>query len=183
MTTPSIDELAKAAVEWRCFHCDEVFTEPEAAQDHFGDMTDQPACQLNALEGGILALYREAQRELHTWRVEDNASAREFYALGAKHHTALRDAEQAGYDKGLADSRALSSRVEKAEARITEPEDVIRYVYPALLVLHTVLKRAVPGSEKRAREMQIEMERVMPELPALSALRSPARNLIPGDKP
>lgn len=44
--------------EWRCFHCDEVFTDPKSAQDHFGDGggcdPEPPACKLNAMEGGLL---------------------------------------------------------------------------------------------------------------------------------
>lgn len=31
--------------EWRCFHCDEVFTDRTAARRHFGDvLDDMPAC-------------------------------------------------------------------------------------------------------------------------------------------
>jgi len=33
------------ALEWRCFHCNEVFTNPKAARDHFGvDSEYQPGC-------------------------------------------------------------------------------------------------------------------------------------------
>ena len=36
------------AKKWRCFHCDEVFTDRQAAWEHFGDdhlcSTDVPAC-------------------------------------------------------------------------------------------------------------------------------------------
>ena len=34
MTLPNIDELIEK--EWRCFFCDEVFTDPNLARDHFG---------------------------------------------------------------------------------------------------------------------------------------------------
>lgn len=103
------DELTR--LKWRCFHCDEVFTTVEAARAHFGDSElEEPGCKLNALEGGLLDLYRKAQDELHSYRIEDSATSREFYALGAKHQTALRDAEQSGYDKGLADGRAIKTK-------------------------------------------------------------------------
>lgn len=98
--------------EWRCFHCGDVFTEREDAAHHFGlDTLDEPGCKLNELEGGILALYREAQVELAKYREEDNAAFREFYSLGADHSTALRREEEKGYERGLRDGRTLSPPV------------------------------------------------------------------------
>lgn len=102
--------MSDEAHEWRCFHCDEVFTTVEAARDHFGDGggcdPEPPACKLNQMEGGLLKLYREALAEIHTYQIEDNASFREFYALGADHATALRREEEKGYARGLRDGRA-----------------------------------------------------------------------------
>lgn len=101
---------------WRCFHCDEVFTDPKSANDHFGDGggcdPEPPACKLNAMEGGLLKLYREALQELHQWQVEDNASAREFYALGAEHAVKLRQEEEKGYARGLGDRLAVLDAIE-----------------------------------------------------------------------
>jgi hypothetical protein len=98
---------------WTCFHCGEVFTDKAEARAHFGDSEmDFTGCQLNATEGGILKLYREAVQELTRFRQEDNASFREFYALGADHSVALRREEERGYERGLADGRALSTAPE-----------------------------------------------------------------------
>jgi len=105
--------------EWRCFHCDEVFTDRDLAADHFGVCeTRDAACKLNAMEGGILSLYREAEATLDRYRREDNESFREFYRLGAAHSTALMREEEKGYARGLADGRAESAR--EAEA-VKEP--------------------------------------------------------------
>lgn len=102
--------------QWRCFHCDELFTDREAAADHFGaqidGLADDTACKLNATDGLIVKMLREAQEELRKYHQEDNAAYREFYALGAKHSTALLEAEQLGYDKGVAEMKAQGYCVE-----------------------------------------------------------------------
>ena len=109
-TVMTLAELEKRN-EWRCFHCDEVFQDEDDARQHFGSYTlDEPGCQLNALEGGILALYREAQKELMKYREEDHESYRAFHALGAAHTVALMRAEEKGYERGLADGRALAAK-------------------------------------------------------------------------
>lgn len=94
-------------VAWRCFHCDEVFVDSEAACDHFGlDCLTTPACQIAARDGGLVKLIREQEEELRRFRQEDTESYRQFYALGADHRQALIQEEQKGYDRGLADGRA-----------------------------------------------------------------------------
>ncbi len=98
--------------EWRCFHCDEVFTAREAAAGHFGvqidGCADDVACKLNATEGLLVKMLREAQEELRQYHQEDNAAFKQFYSLGADHATALRREEEKGYARGLHDGRALS---------------------------------------------------------------------------
>jgi hypothetical protein len=40
-------KAAKNRLTWRCFHCGEVFTDIEAAKEHFGPDRDKPAkCQI-----------------------------------------------------------------------------------------------------------------------------------------
>lgn len=109
--TANDEENAK---EWRCFFCDEVFTSAEEAATHFGGVLDLPGCKLSAMEGGILAMYREAQRELEAYRAEDTKLIREVYALGAAHHCHAREEEEKGYARGLADGRAIASSVMRA---------------------------------------------------------------------
>ena len=97
------DELAKPSeVRWRCFHCDEEFADTDAAAEHFGRFEDcAPICKVGADR------FRQMEDELASWRSESDTASKEFYGLGAKHSTALREAEQQGYDRGLADGRAL----------------------------------------------------------------------------
>lgn len=102
------------AVPWRCFFCDEVFTDREAAADHFGvqidGLADEPGCKLNAAEGGLLKILREFQTELAKYHEEDHESYRTFHALGAEHQVALQREEEKGYARGLADAKADYAR-------------------------------------------------------------------------
>jgi hypothetical protein len=97
------------SLSWRCFHCSEVFTDREAAADHFGvqidGCADDVACKLNATDGLLLKMLREAQQELRLYHQEDNAAFRQFYVLGCDHATALRREEEKGYARGLEDAK------------------------------------------------------------------------------
>jgi hypothetical protein len=96
-------------VAWRCFHCDEVFTGVDAARAHFGVDSDwEPGCMLKLTEEekDLLAVITRLQNELSRYHEEDSDKDREIVALSAKHQSALRDAEQTGYDRGLADAKA-----------------------------------------------------------------------------
>ena len=90
---------------WRCFHCDEVFTERECAQLHFGaTLMSDPACQIDVKQ------FREMERMLERFRAEDTDLHREIHRLHAAHYAALRCEEEAGYAKGLADGRAIATQ-------------------------------------------------------------------------
>lgn len=102
---------------WRCFHCDELFTDRGAAALHFGeDLMADPACKLTAMEGGLLALIRAQEQQLQVFRTEETASYREFYALGARHAEAVRRAEEAGYARGLVDAKDVQAVESAAES-------------------------------------------------------------------
>jgi hypothetical protein len=50
---------------WRCFHCDEVFTDRAEAHEHFGDHPDDsPLCLIKGQDGGLAARIRELEAEL-----------------------------------------------------------------------------------------------------------------------
>jgi len=50
---------------WRCFHCDEVFTDHGSAREHFGEYVDStPACKLAESEGGLVQRIRDLERAL-----------------------------------------------------------------------------------------------------------------------
>ncbi len=95
---------------WTCFHCGETFRSVGAARDHFGANPDhEPGCIIQVQAGeerGLLMALRKAEAELARWRAEDSDSARQFYAMRAEHATALRKAEEDGYEKGLRDGMA-----------------------------------------------------------------------------
>lgn len=107
---------------WVCFHCGEHFPGDipgsQAARAHFGDhIAATPACQIWGPVKGwrcgyrkLIRALRAAQRERDETRRalidDDTAKDRYIYGLEAKHHSALRDAEETGYARGLADGRA-----------------------------------------------------------------------------
>ena len=85
---------------WRCFHCDEVFTDRESAQEHFGvSQYKDPACQID------IAKYRDMEETLRRFHNEDTDQLREIHALYTEKTTAVRRAEEQGYAKGLEDAR------------------------------------------------------------------------------
>lgn len=142
--------------EWRCFHCDELFTDVEKAKAHFGVIEgDYPACKLNQIEGGLLELYRQAQQELEMWRNEDSKSDREFYILGATHAKALIEAEQRGWRQGLMD--AVIKPPEKELGRTLAEGDVEQE-----LITATGLIR---GKQLTEQEWLKRLVRVVAKLP------------------
>jgi hypothetical protein len=115
------DTLDQPQEAWKCFHCSETFTDPEAAKVHFGEeLGSTPGCKLNALEGGLLKIVRDQEEELRQFRREEMASYREFYSLGADHSLALVREEQKGYDKGLADARAEAEQIVRSAPSLDE---------------------------------------------------------------
>lgn len=73
-----------AATQWRCFHCDEVFTDEAEAREHFGASMDaQVACrlsrddvkQLRALEALNVKLQRECENLENDSRLWHEAEA------------------------------------------------------------------------------------------------------------
>jgi len=111
--------------EWRCFHCDEVFTDRDAAAEHFGvQIPGDVACKLNATEGLLVKMLREAQKELRRYRREDNESYRTFYALGAEHETKMRRVEEEGYVRGLKDYQKLNAATSVALAALEAVDEI-----------------------------------------------------------
>jgi hypothetical protein len=83
---------------WRCFHCDEVFTDREEASLHFGnDCMSDAGCQIS------LSAVREMEQRLARYRVEDSDTDRAMYRMQAEHTVELRRAEEKGYRRGLVD--------------------------------------------------------------------------------
>ncbi len=92
------DEVA----HWRCFHCDETFTDPAMARLHFGaSIHDSAACQVGD------ARLRELEQHWLNSVNEDTELHRAIYRLQSEHTVALRRAEEAGYANALRDLTAM----------------------------------------------------------------------------
>ncbi|KRA74229.1 hypothetical protein ASD78_12095 [Lysobacter sp. Root667] len=86
--------------EWRCFHCDQRFTDSASAAKHFGSYEVQdPACLVD------VAKFREHEAALARYRQEDSDKDREIARLRSGFATDLRREEERGYARGLADAR------------------------------------------------------------------------------
>lgn len=101
---------------WTCFHCGETFTTPGSARDHFGfDPSFDPACRIkNGAERGLVMALRKAENDCDELRhlLHDEASEayRLYAAQTARHRAQIMAAEEAGYERGLADGRAEANR-------------------------------------------------------------------------
>lgn len=113
-------DTPRTTKQWRCYHCDEVFTEPMKARAHFGDTIGaEPACQIEVKEG-LAQRVRIQEALLTRYRAEDSDTDRAMHGMRADHTTALVRAEEEGYAKGLKDYTAVEQRAERAESRLAE---------------------------------------------------------------
>lgn len=86
---------------WRCFHCDEVFYDREAALLHFGSSeADSPACTIDVVH------LRDLEKQLRRHCEEDTDLWRHIYGLGSQHYIEKMREEEKGYARGLRDGRA-----------------------------------------------------------------------------
>lgn len=91
-------------MQWRCFHCGELFRSTRAARIHFGgNISDDAGCVLKGYEIGLLGIIREQQDQLERFRSEDSDLLRVIATMEADHRQALIRAEEEGYARGLRD--------------------------------------------------------------------------------
>lgn len=108
---PLIARAEAAERSWRCYHCDEVFTDDSTARDHFGLIADrEPACRIKAgAERRLVHALREAEdAAAAAWEAVQNETAdavKAMYAANDRHRRSLIAAEEAGYERGLEDAR------------------------------------------------------------------------------
>jgi hypothetical protein len=90
-------------IEWRCFHCDDVFTDPTAARNHFG-LTgyDIPACKTTPSVDAELFRLRQL---VDSYLKEDTELHRALAAKTSEMEAAVRRAEEVGYARGLEDAK------------------------------------------------------------------------------
>jgi hypothetical protein len=89
---------------WTCFHCGETFTTVGAARIHFGETpAARPGCLEKVsigAERGLLMALRKAEQRIAKYMEEDTDLHRSLYRMQSQHSDALRDAEEAGYERG-----------------------------------------------------------------------------------
>ncbi|MDN7900134.1 hypothetical protein [Burkholderia cepacia] len=115
LLTSPVEQPATAPI-WRCFHCDEAFTDSESAALHFGTSERQsPACTIDVAE------YRAMEQRMHAYNEEDTELHRAVYCQQAQHQTELQRQEEKGYARGLADGmkEATNSAPSPADKRAT----------------------------------------------------------------
>jgi hypothetical protein len=129
--THSTAELVER-VEWRCFHCGDLFTDESCARDHFGpDEGSKPACQIKAgAEGSLVKAIREVERQLEeAWAAiheESTEAAKAYYNQQTRHYAQLQAAEEAGYERGLVDARTEAADRLQQQDRLREALEEIR---------------------------------------------------------
>lgn len=107
---------------WTCFYCGETFAPHgvhiQNARDHFGHTMDaEPACRIARKDRGLVQHIRELEAQIARYRSEDSDADRAYHALVAKHAAELRDAEQRGFDRGMADMREHGYRLNEERDR------------------------------------------------------------------
>lgn len=102
------DNYNKPPHGWTCFHCGETFTTVGGARDHFGaDPSKTPGCMLKVQPGserGLLMELRKTEALLARYMEEDSDTMRAMHAQQQRHADQLRQAEEAGYERGLRDA-------------------------------------------------------------------------------
>jgi hypothetical protein len=91
--------------QWRCFHCDDVFTREQDAAEHFGGtMGALAACQIKGHEHFLVREIRELERQVAMWVDERVPVLLALEAMRTEHADALRREEEIGYARGLRDA-------------------------------------------------------------------------------
>lgn len=112
------DTYEAPAHGWTCFHCGETFLAQSEARIHFGETIDaEPACRLNKSERKLAGTVRYLEAQLARYRVQDSDADREFYAMQSRHVVELREAEEKGFARGVADMRVNGYRLNEERER------------------------------------------------------------------
>lgn len=108
-----------ARKQWRCFFCDEVFTQWKDAAEHFGVdeacEADVVACKISSHEGHLITYIRKLEKELRRYMNEYSYIMRSIRSLESNQRQDLIKAEQKGYDKGVHDMKTQGYCVEPAK--------------------------------------------------------------------
>src|ERR1700686_622847 len=87
-------ENPMAQKQWRCFHCDQVFTSLRCATIHFGaDEAATCACVLPH-EQHLVEHIRDLERQLEIYRNESDKVLQSIMTLEAEHRQTVTRAEE-----------------------------------------------------------------------------------------
>lgn len=101
--------VRKRKTPWRCFHCDDVFTNERDAAEHFGgSLMALAACQIKGHEHNLIAKIRAQELLLDTYRAADSQVLRAMESMRSEHVTALRTMEETGYGRAVIDMQKLA---------------------------------------------------------------------------
>jgi hypothetical protein len=108
--------------EWRCFHCDELFTEEAEAREHFGtDESKTPACRLPA---GDVRHIRDLEAGVDLWQRRALKAEEEAEGLGQCHAEVMRLTNGHGVfmelDYREGEKLVLQERVRHLEAELAD---------------------------------------------------------------
>lgn len=104
-----------ARKQWRCFHCDAVYTNEFEAGIHFGaDQAGTCACVMPH-EQHLVEKIRDLERQLDSYRDDRDSIMLSITTLEGQQQDALRREEEKGYERGVRDMKALGYRTEAAD--------------------------------------------------------------------
>lgn len=172
-------EVSTQALPWRCFHCEEVFTDQESAALHFGTSERQdPACKIDVAE------YRAMEERMVRYNEEDSDLHRAIHAAESKGANDARRAEETGYARGLADAKKhpeeLGLMAVSTQAVVTDAEIIEAFAEQDLFLIHHQ-----PGEDDRIPDCGIFSDVTVADVKkalAYLAARTPSTALpVPGD--
>lgn len=96
-----------AEPEWRCFHCDEVFTDRDSAAEHFGvEPEEQAMCrQVSADDKALLKIIADQAQQLNAYRNESTPADLLYHVFSTRIAQQAITSEEEGYRRGLEDGR------------------------------------------------------------------------------
>lgn len=108
-------KVADLETQWRCFHCNEIFTNPKHAAEHFGvDETSTPGCRLTATEGHLVTYIRRLEKDLDEYRDDRHPLILAHLSDESARRLALQREEEVGYARGVLDSEAACAGMREA---------------------------------------------------------------------
>ena len=123
MTAPTdlIERLEGASVPWRCLHCDEIFTDRQGAQDHFGlTECEHPTCIVAATETQKAII--EDRRE---WRERALKAEADQEQTAYELHLMQYDLRYSRHFRGAKSLTDVENAFESMEGRALAAEDAL----------------------------------------------------------